>query len=91
MVDFGNIFDKETVEAISSLVENKMDLLNKVTDFNKKDNEFAESIEEFEEELSEEQNEKLKHIMRLHFQMDSYYFTLAYFLGEKHSKQLDKI
>ena len=91
MIDFENIFNEDTVEVISNLVESKMHLLNKVPAFKKKDEALANSIEQLENVLSMEQNAKLNDVMRLHYQIDSYYFTLAYFLGKQHAEQIEKL
>ena len=84
MNDFVNLFDKETVENISSLVENKMYLLNDLTEFREKDKLLAIATEEFENSLSKEEKKKFDIFMKLNYQIDSYYYTLAYFLGQKH-------
>ena len=91
MIDFENIFDEDTVESISNLVESKMPLLNNVSEFKKKDETLANSIEQLENVLSMEQNAKLNDVIRLHYQTDSYYFTLAYFLGKHHAEQIEKL
>lgn len=86
MKSFGNLFDKETVERISSLVEDKMYVLNNVKDFHKKDEQFALLLDEFEDSLSDELDEKFDDLMRVNYQINSYYFTLAYFLGKQHGE-----
>lgn len=91
MTSFENIFDDDTVENISNLVESKMPLLNKIPAFKAKDQELGTTIEKLEDALSEELNEKLDDVIRLHYQIDSYYFTLAYFLGKQHGKQIEKL
>ena len=91
MTGFEKIFDEDTVESISNLVESKMPLLNKVPEFKKKDKTLANFIEQLENVLSLEQNAKLNDVMRLHYQIDSYYFTLAYFLGKQHAEQIEKL
>lgn len=91
MASFENIFDEDTVESISNLIESKMPLLNKVPKFKQKDEALAKATEELEDILSKEQNEKLDNIMRLYYQIDSYYFTLAYFLGKQHGMQIKKL
>ena len=84
MSDLSNLFDEDTVENISNLVEDKMPLLNTVTAFKEKDEALAIATEELENALSKELNHKLDNVMKLHYQIDSYYFTLAYFLGKQH-------
>ena len=91
MNDLGNLFDKETVENISNMIENKMYVLNNVKDFHDKDQAFAISLEKLESSLSDELNEQLDDVMRLNYQVEAYYFTLAYFLGKQHGEQASKL
>ena len=86
-----NLFNEDTVENISNLVEDKMPLLNSVPTFKEKDQALATATEELEDALSEDLNNKLDNVMRLHYQIDSYYFTLAYFLGKQHGEQFSKL
>ena len=87
MNDLSNLFDENTVEAISNLIEEKMPLLNNVSAFKEKDYSLAIATENLENSLSEELNSKFNNVMKLHYQIDSYYFTLAYFLCKKHCEQ----
>lgn len=91
MNDFTNIFDADTVETISNLVENKMYVLNKIEDFQKNDEKFALALEELENSISEESRSILHEVMRLNYHIESYYFTLAYFLGKEHSEQSNNL
>lgn len=88
MSDIGNFFDKDTIENISNLVENKMPLLNQISAFKEKDKALADITEEFENSLSEDLKNKFDNVMKLHYQIDSYYFALAYFLGLQHGRQV---
>ena len=90
MDNLENLFDEDTVETISTLVEDKMHLLNCIPSFREKDHTLAIKTEKFEESLSNKQNDNFTSIMKLHYQIDSYYFTLAYFLGKKHSEHFFK-
>lgn len=91
MSNLSDLFDEDNVENISNIVESKMPLLNKVPAFKAKDQKLGTLIEELEDALSEELNNKLDKVMRLHYQIDSYYFTLAYFLGKQHAEQIEKL
>ena len=91
MGDLSSLFDESTVEAISNLVEEKMPLLNKISAFKEKDQTLAIATEELENTLSQEQKIKFDTVMKLHYQIDSYYFTLAYFLGKQHGEQIKKL
>ena len=87
MNDISNLFDEDTVAAISNFVEEKMPLLNKLPAFKEKDQSLAKVTEELENHLSEDLKSKFDDVMKLHYEIESYYFTLAYFLGKRHSEQ----
>ncbi len=91
MKNFGNLFDKETVETISELIESKMYILNNVKDFHDKDEMLANASEKFEETLSNDLKKQFDKLMLLNYQVEDYYFTLAYFLGRQHGEQITKI
>ena len=91
MHDLENLFDKETVENISKLVIDKMPVLNQIADFKQKDKTYADSLENFEDSLSEDLSNEFDNVMKLHYQVLDYYFTLAYFLGVKHGSQIAKL
>lgn len=91
MYDLENLFNEETVEHISNLVEEKMPILKDISAFNKKDENLALKLEQLENSLSEDSKEKLNHLMKLIYQVDEYYFTLAYFLGIKCGKTIEKL
>ena len=91
MSDFQDFFDRETVSKISELIEDKMPLLNKLPEFKEKDKNFAMAMENFENSLSEDSLKKFNDVMKLNYQIDEYYFTLAYFLGIKHGKQIVEV
>ena len=91
MNDLGNLFDGDTVEPISNLIESKMPILNKISIFKEIDKTLADSIEKFENSLSDDFKNKLEDILKLNYQIDSYYYTLAYYLGLQHGKQLKEI
>ena len=88
MSDLGNLFDKDTVENISSFVESKMYLLNQLPTFKEKDKTLSDITENFENSLSKDLKNKFDDVMRFHYQIDSYYFTLAYYIGLQHGKQI---
>ncbi len=91
MSDLNNLFDKETITNISKLVEEKMPELNQVSEFKKCDQNFALALESFENYLSEDLSKKFDDLVNLHYKVLDYYFTLAYFLGIKHGKQIEKL
>ena len=91
MGDLANLFDKETVENISNLIENKMHILNNVPEFKEKDQSLADATEKLKDALSEDLSDQFDDVMRLHYQVEEYYYTLAYFLGKQHGEQAIKL
>lgn len=91
MEKFEGLFDKEMVENISNLVEEKMRILKDVRDFKEKDRMLSMAMEELEKMLPEEQQDKFDEVIRLNYQVEEYYFTLAYFLGMKYGEKISKI
>ena len=91
MESFEELFDKEMVENISNLVESKMKILKDVKDFKEKDKKLSFCMEELDNSLPEELKEKFDDVMRLTYQVENYYFTLAYLLGSKYGEKKSKI
>ena len=91
MEKFEGLFDKEMVENISNFVEEKMKILKDVKDFKEKDKMLSIAMEELDSILPEEQQEKFDEVMRLNYQVEEYYFTLAYLLGMKYGEKISKI
>lgn len=87
----GELFDKETINYITELVENKSYLLINQKDFKEKDKMLSLCMENFENDLSEEKKEKFNSIIKLMYQIEEYYLTLAYSLGTKYGKNIEKM
>lgn len=86
-----DIFDEDTVESISNIVESKMNLLKGIKEFDDKEKKLAMYIEELDNELPESLKEKFDEVMRIIYRLEEYYFTLAYSLGTKYGNSLNKI
>ena len=91
MKDIEELFDREMVEGISNLVEEKMKLLKQVEDFREKDNMLTACLDEMDSLLSKELKEKFDNVMKLTYQVEEYYFALAYLLGSKYRDKLKGI
>lgn len=48
-------------------------------------------MEGLENELSKENKEKLDKVIKLMYQVEEYYITLAYVLGTKYGKNIEKM
>ena len=85
------LFDKDMISNITQFVESKEDILKNVKDFKEKDKMLALSLEALEDELSKGNKEKLDKVMKLMYQIEEYYITLAYMLGTKYGKNIEQI
>ncbi len=85
------LLDLKTVKHISNFVEEEMDALKSVEDFKLKEKKLSILTEEIENALPEELKEKFDDMTRLTYQVEEYYFSLAYLLGIRDGKKLDKI
>lgn len=91
MDNFEELFDEDVVENISNFIEEKMKLLRNVRDFKEKDQKLSMIMEELENSLPEDLREKFDDVIRLTYQIEEYYFTLAYLLGSKYGGQVNKL
>ena len=87
MHNLEKLFNKENLSTISDLIEDKMSCLNQIPEFKEKDKKFATAMENFENSLSEDLRKNFDNVIKLSYQLDEYYFTLAYFLGKKSGEQ----
>ena len=91
MEDFESIFDKDIVSNINNFIEAKMEKLDKVKDFSEKNKKLTMNIETLDEKMPEELKDTFDEMIKLTYQVEEYYFTLAYFLGTKYGKQIEKL
>lgn len=91
MENLENVFDKDTVENISNLVETKIDMLKSIPDFKEKDSLFSTIMEELDENLPDDLKDKFDEMVRLNYQIEDYYFTLAFLLGSKYGDFVQKL
>ena len=91
MLDFKNLFDKESMEHINDIIESKMFILKNIPDFNEKEKDLYDRMDRLEQSLSSDLEKDFGNIMRLTYQLEDYYFVLAYLLGIKHGKQIEKL
>ena len=85
------LFDTDIIKSVNQLVENKSSVLREIEDFKEKDKMLSLCMEEFENDLSKEKKEKFDNIIRLMYEVEEYYNTLAYSLGTKYGKNIEKI
>ena len=85
------IFNNQDYKYISKLIDEKLPILRKNDDFNKKYLRLTDAIEELEDTLSEKQKEQFNEIVQLFYKTEEYYFTLSYSLGVKYGEDLQKL
>lgn len=85
---FEELFDEEIIKRISSFIEEKSDKLLKIQDFKEKDSQFNKLLEEIENNISSDLKDKMDELVRKMYQLESYYFTLAYFIGAKNAQNI---
>ena len=78
-------FENDIVDAISDLVENKMHELKTIKDFEEKDGMLSSKTEMFENKLSKELEDDFDDLMRITYEVEQYYFVLAYYIGKNMS------
>lgn len=84
-------FKEKDYKFISDLIENKLPILRKNEDFNKKYLKLWDAIEELEKNLTEEQKNKFNEIIQLFYQTEEYYFAFSYSLGVKYGENLKEL
>lgn len=82
------IFENENYKFISNLVEEKMPILRKNKDFNRKYESLMSNIDELSSTLQGEKKDKLDEIIKLFYETEEYYFGLSYLLGVKFGEDL---
>lgn len=91
MNDFEKIFDQDMVSSVNNFIESKIDKLEKVKDFSEKNKRLTMNIENLDEKMPKDLKDTFDEMLRLTYQIEEYYFTLAYLLGAKYGEQLEKL
>ena len=87
-IDF---FENGDYKFVTNLINEKMDILKKYKSFNEQYTKLYDTIDELEVILNDSQKEKFNEIMQLFYNTEEYYFALAYSLGVKYGKDLEKL
>ncbi len=81
------ILDNEDYKIISQMIENKISILRKNEDFNKKYLRLTDVIDELDKTLDYNQRKKFNEIIKLFYETEEYYFAFSYLLGTKSQKK----
>ena len=87
-IDF---FENGDYKFVTNLINEKIETLKKYKDFNEQYTKLYDAIDELELILEDNQKEKFNEIMQLFYSAEEYYFALAYSLGVKYGKDLEKL
>lgn len=87
-VDF---FENGDYKFVTNLINEKIDILKKYENFNEQYTKLYDKIDELELVLDDSQKEKFNEIVQLFYNTEEYYFALAYSLGVKYGKDLEKL
>ena len=85
------IFKNNNYKHISNFVERKSNVLRQVKEFNSIYIKNINLIEELDKELKDEQNSKFNYIINSIYELEEYYFALAYSLGIKYGEDLKNL
>ena len=85
------IFKNNNYKHISNFVESKSNVLRQVKEFNLIYIKNINLIEELDKELKDEQNSKFNYIINSIYELEEYYFALAYSLGIKYGEDLKNL
>ena len=85
------LFDKDMVSNINQFVESKEALLKNIKNFKEKDKMLCLCMEGLENDLSKDNKEKFDKVIKLMYQVEEYYIALAYVLGNKYGRNIEKI
>ena len=85
------IFATGNYKYISKLVEEKIPVLKKNSDFKQKYTKLADLIDEMAKNLPSDYKKQFDEIIKLTYSVEEFYFALAYSLGIKYGEDLEKI
>ena len=87
-IDF---FEDGKYKFIINLINEKIDILKKYEDFNKKYTKLYDLMDELEVILDDKQKEKFNELVQLFYSTEEYYLALAYSLGVKYGNDLKNL
>lgn len=85
------IFENETKQCISQMVEEKIKILRTNKEFNEKYISLSDTMDKLEKEITGEQKKLFEQMQELIYETESYYFALSYSLGVKYGEDLQKL
>lgn len=87
-IDF---FENGDYKFIINLIDEKISILKRYNEFNKQYLRLFDAMEELDIVLSDVQRKKFNEIVELFYRIEEYYLALAYSLGIKYARDLERI
>ena len=84
-------FENGDYKFITNLINERMDKLKECKDFNKKYEKLYDLIDEIELLFDDKQKSKFNEVIQLFYEVEEYYFALAYSLGLKYGNDLKNL
>ena len=91
MINELEIFKNNDYQYISNFIENKSKVLRRIEKFNTIYTKNINLIEELDKELKDEQKLKFNYIINSIYELEEYYYALAYSLGIKYGEDLKNL
>ena len=86
-----DFFNDGSYKFVTNMINEKIDVLKENGEFNEKYTRMYDLIDEFDLILEDNQKKKFNKITELIYNTEEYYFALAYSLGVKYGKDLEKL
>ena len=87
-IDF---FENGDYKYVTNLVNERIEKLKKCEEFNKKYQKLYDLMDDIELLFDDKQKEKFNEIVKLFYDLEEYYFALAYSLGIKYGNDLKNL
>ena len=85
------IFENDKYDIIAEFIEEKIPVLKENKDFCEKYNKIYSIMDILKKSLKKEERLLLDDLIDLNYEVEKYYFVLAYSLGVKYGEELNKI
>ena len=84
-------FENGDYKYVTNLVNERIEKLKKCEEFNKKYQKLYDLMDDIELLFDDKQKEKFNEIVKLFYDLEEYYFALAYSLGIKYGNDLKNL
>ena len=86
-----DIFQNDDYLYISNFIEDKLQRLRQIEEFNARYLENTGLIEELFSKLNVEEKEKFDKVIKMNYELESYYFAYSFLLGAKYCKKIENL